>query len=184
MRHRLQADFPGITRPTASPGATAGVIEPCPRALSFVRCDLSTGEDHLPLLSEFGAVEVGEPGELGVDVLTDDEVDDGDVPADEELVSDDVVPVDGVLDDGLLDEESLDVDGGVLGDMVELDDVELDGVDGVAVVDEDDEVDGDGVTTGGVVVDVVDGSRLQPATPSTMLVQSKVTNARFIRFSK
>jgi hypothetical protein len=128
---------------------------------------------YLPLFSEFGVVEVAAPVEAGVEALVDDDVDDGEVPeAADELVSED----DGLLDDGLLDALD-DVDGGVLGAIDELDDVELGG--GVVVLD-DDEVDGDGVTTGGVVLVVVDVSRLQPATPSTRPAQSSVTNARFI----
>jgi hypothetical protein len=123
------------------------------------------------LFSEFGVVDVAAPVELGDEELIEDDVDDGDVlDADEELVSD---------DGGLVDDELDDVDGGVLGAIDELDELELGGVDGVVVVD-DDEVDGDGVTTGGVVLVVVDVSRLQPATPSTRPAQSTVTNARFI----
>jgi hypothetical protein len=51
-----------------------------------------------------------------------------------------------------LDELDDDDDGGVLGLIEELDDELVDGVDGgVVVVVLDDDVDGDGVTTGGVV---------------------------------
>jgi hypothetical protein len=57
---------------------------------------------------------------------------------------------------------------------------------GEGVVDEDDdEPDGDGVTTGGVFGEVVgDDSRLHPATPSTRPVQSSVTIAVFIEISR
>jgi hypothetical protein len=80
----------------------------------------------------------------------------------------------------------LDVDDGVLGldDVLgliaELDDVvpELLGVDGVA---DDDELDGDGATTGGVVdFDGAGVSRWQPATPSAMPAQRRVTKAGFV----
>jgi hypothetical protein len=48
-------------------------------------------------------------------------------------------------------------------------------------VDDDEDVDGDGVTTGGVVLFVVDDvSRLQPAMPRTRPLTSSVTNAVFI----
>jgi hypothetical protein len=122
---------------------------------------------YLPLLLSFGAVDVGDDvlGELD-----DDEPVDGDALDDDELVSeeaggvvelDDPVAVDGVDDIELLD----DVEGGV-------------------VVDDEDDVEGDGVTTGGVVPVVVDDSRLQPAMPSTSPVQSSVTNALFIAISR
>jgi hypothetical protein len=96
---------------------------------------------------------------------------------------------------GVLDDELLLVLGGVAGgvelddDAPGVDDEELDAeplgdadVDGGVVVDDDD-VDGDGVTVGGVVVLVVDDSRLQPATPRTSPVQSNVINALFISIS-
>lgn len=117
-------------------------------------------------------MDVAAPAGFGDEELIEEEVDDGDVlEADDELVSDD-----GGLLGAALDELD-DVDGGVTGAIDELDDVELDG--GVVVLD-DDEVDGDGVTTGGVVLVVVDVSRLQPATPITRPAQSNVANARFI----
>ena len=78
---------------------------------------------------------------------------------------------DDVVDGGVV----LDVDG-ALGLIDELDDVEP--VLGGGVDDEDDE--GAGVTTGGVVELVVFDSRWQPATPSAMPVQSSVTRAAFL----
>jgi len=71
----------------------------------------------------------------------------------------------------------LEDDGGALGLIEELDDVEpvLGGV-----VEDDEDDDGDGVTTGGVVDDVVFDSRWQPETPSTMPVQSNVTRAALL----
>lgn len=96
---------------------------------------------------------------------------------DEELVSAGGV-VGGVL--AALDDE---LDGGVeLGDADELDDIEPLGVEGVVVDDED--VDGDGVTTGGVLGDVVEVvSRLQPAMPTASPAQSSVINVLFIAIS-
>jgi hypothetical protein len=98
-------------------------------------------------------------------------------------------PAGGVLDDELVPGELLDdeeLDGGVLGVLEELDDD--DGALGVAglIVDDEDDPDGDGVTTGGVFgeVDVVDDSRLQPATPNTRPVHSSVTSALFIAISR
>ena len=69
----------------------------------------------------------------------------------------------------------LDDDGGALGLIDELDDEPVLG----GVVDDEDD-DGDGVTTGGVVVDVVFDSRWQPETPSAMPVQSNVTRAALL----
>ena len=101
---------------------------------------------------------------------------------------DDDEPVDGeALDDELLSEDAggvLELDDDALGDVLD-GDVVLD--DGGVVLDDDDDgddVDGDGVTTGGVVPDVVEDSRLQPAMPSTSPVQSSVTNALFIAISR
>jgi hypothetical protein len=109
---------------------------------------------------------------------------------DDALVSDDV-PDDGVADEedddvdgddvpGLVDELD-DDDGGVLGLIEELDEVEpVEGVvDGVVVVVDEDDVDGDGVTTGGVVADVF-VSRWQPATPSARPVHSSVTKVALL----
>jgi hypothetical protein len=48
------------------------------------------------------------------------------------------------------------------------------------VVDDEDDDDGDGVTTGGVVDDVGLDSRWQPETPSAMPVQSNVTRAALL----
>ena len=110
------------------------------------------------MFASFGVVDVGE-GELDGDALDDDElvsVDAGGVLA----LDDDVLGV----DDGLDDIDPLDDEGGV--------------------VDDEDDVEGDGVTTGGVVPGVVDDSRLQPAMPSTSPVQSSVTNALFIAISR
>lgn len=112
------------------------------------------------------------------------------VVADElDFASEDEVPDGGVLDveldgvegdaPGLVVVAPEDDDGGVV--LVELDDVdELGGVDGLVV--EDDEVDGDGVTTGGVVVEVF-VSRWQPASPSAKPVQSSVITALLIVIS-
>jgi len=74
------------------------------------------------------------------------------------------------------------VDGGVAGAMLEeLDEPVLGGV----VVDDDDEPDGDGVTTGGVFGEVVvDDSRLQPATLRTSPAQNNVAIAVFIEISE
>ena len=111
--------------------------------------------------------------ELGV---LDDELLDGVVLEDDELVSDDAG---GVAE--LDDEAPVPDDGGV---DEELDDIDpLGEVDEGGVVDDDDDVEGDGVTVGGVVVDVVDDSRLQPAIPRTSPVQSTVTNTLFIVIS-
>ena len=103
----------------------------------------------------------------------------GAVVVDEELESDGV-PVDGVLELELDDD-----DGGVLGlDDVALDDDDGDGVDFVAgLIDDEEDVDGDGVTTGGVV-EVVLVSRWQPASPSARPVQSSVTTATLIVISR
>jgi hypothetical protein len=106
--------------------------------LSFgVVFDIAAFGDAVALVSVDGVVEVALDDELGLvdgDVLDvdDDELDDGDVL-------------------GLIDE--LD-DGDVLGLIDELDEVDPLGVDGVVVVVvvDDEDVDGDGVTTGGVVV--------------------------------
>lgn len=94
--------------------------------------------------------------------------------------------VSGVVDGGALGGVALEldeVDGGVAGAMLEELDEPVPGA-GVVVVDED-EPDGDGVTTGGVFgdVDVVDDSRLQPATPNTSPAQNSVTIAVFIEIS-
>jgi len=52
-------------------------------------------------------------------------------------------------------------------------------------VDDDDEPDGDGVTTGGVFGEVaVDDSRLQPATLRTSPAQNNVAIAVFIEISE
>lgn len=121
------------------------------------------------MLFSFGVVDVAP--ELGV--LDDDELL-GVVLEDEVLVSDDAG---GVPE--LDDEAPVPDDGG--DDDDELDDIDpLGEVDEGGVVDDDDDVDGDGVTVGGVVVDVVDDSRLQPAIPRTSPVQSTVTNTLFI----
>lgn len=110
------------------------------------------------MFASFGVVDVGGDA-LDGDALDDDELVSGDaggVPA----LDDDVLGV----DDGLDDIDPLDDEGGV--------------------VDDEDDVEGDGVTTGGVVPGVVDDSRLQPAMPSTSPVQSSVTNALFIAISR
>jgi hypothetical protein len=125
---------------------------------------------YLPLLLAFGVVDAAP--ELGIDddELVDESLLAGGVP---DEVDDAPLPVDGVVVSGVVDEE--------LDDIEPLGDVDVDGV----VVDDDDDVDGDGVTTGGVVGEVVDEvSRLQPATPSTIPVQSSVTNAVFIAISR
>jgi len=118
----------------------------------------------------FGVVDVGED-ELGE--LDDDAPVDGEALDDDELVSGDAGGVPELDDDapGVDDDEPDDIDP--------LDDVPEGGV-----VLDDDDVEGDGVTTGGVVPVVVDDSRLQPAIPSTSPVQSSVTNALFIAISR
>ena len=99
---------------------------------------------------------------------------------DDDPLSADMAPdggVDEVLEDVLGLVVELDEDGGVL----ELDvEPELGVVDGELVEDEDDDFDGDGLTTGGDEDDVgllVPDSRWQPAIPSARPVQSNVTNA-------
>jgi hypothetical protein len=115
------------------------------------------------LLLSFGVVDVGDD-ELG-------ELDD-DAPLDGEVLEDGG----GVLE---LDDDAPGVEDDEPDDIDPLDDVP----DGGVVLDDDD-VEGDGVTTGGVVPVVVDDSRLQPAIPSTSPVQSSVTNALFIALSR
>jgi hypothetical protein len=112
------------------------------------------------LFASFGVVDVGG------DALDDDAPVDGDALDDDELVSGDAGGVPALDDDvlGVDDIDPLDDEGGV--------------------VDDEDDVEGDGVTTGGVVPGVVDDSRLQPAMPSTSPVQSSVTNALFIAISR
>jgi hypothetical protein len=113
-------------------------------------------------LFSFGVVDVAP--ELGM--LDDDELLDGVALDDDVLVSDDAGGVAELEDEGGVDEG--------------LDDIEpLGEVDEGGVVDDDDDVDGDGVTVGGVV-DVVDASRLQPAIPRTSPVQTTVNNTLFI----
>jgi hypothetical protein len=123
---------------------------------------------YLPLLLSFGVVDAGED-ELGE--LDDDAPVDGEA-LDDELVSEDAGGVPELDDDapGVEDDEPDDIDP-------------LDVLGGGVVLDDDD-VEGDGVTTGGVVPVVVDDSRLQPAIPSTSPVQSSVTNALFIAISR
>jgi hypothetical protein len=107
--------------------------------LSFgVVFDIAAFGDAVALVSVDGVVEVALDDELGLvdgDVLgvDDDELDDGDVLG--------------------VDDDELD-DGDVLGLIDELDEVDPLGVDDgvVVVVVDDEDVDGDGVTTGGVVV--------------------------------
>jgi hypothetical protein len=123
---------------------------------------------YLPLLLSFGVVDAGED-ELGE--LDDDAPVDGEA-LDDELVSEDAGGVPELDDDapGVEDDEPDDIDP-------------LEVLGGGFVLDDDD-VEGDGVTTGGVVPVVVDDSRLQPAIPSTSPVQSSVTNALFIAISR
>lgn len=129
-------------------------------------CQPRGSSRYLPLLFSFGVVDVAP--ELGV--LDDDELLDGGVVEDV-LVSDDAGGVPELDDEAPVPVE----DGGVA---EELGDIEpLGEVDEGGVVDDDD---GDGVTVGGVVVDGVDDSRLQPAIPRTSPVQSTVTNTLFI----
>lgn len=140
-----------------------------PRTILRASQSVNPGSDrYLPLLLAFGVVDAAP--ELGIDddELVDESLLAGGVP---DEVDDAPLPVDGVVVSGVVDGEL---------DIEPLGDVDVDGV----VVDDDDDVDGDGVTTGGVVDDGVDGvSRLQPATPSTIPVQSSVTNAVFIVIS-
>ena len=115
----------------------------------------------------------------------------GAAPVDDDALVSDDVPDDGVADEedddvdgddvpGLVDELD-DDDGGVLGLIEELDEVEpVEGVvDGVVVVVDEDDVEGEGVTTGGVVADVF-VSRWQPATPSARPVHSSVTKVALL----
>ncbi len=99
------------------------------------------------LASAGGVVELALDEVLG---LVDDELDDDGLDDDGDVLGDDDVDGDVLGDD--------DVDGDVLGLIDELDDVEPLGVDGV-VVEDDEELDGDGVTTGGVVEEGVFVSR-------------------------
>ena len=104
---------------------------------------------------------------------------------DDVVALDELAPDDGGVAGGVVSEVPDDVDGGALGelDIAELDDESDGGVAGL-IVDDDDDDDGEGVTTGGVfVVDGVDDSRLQPATPSTRPAQSIVASALFIAIS-
>jgi len=110
----------------------------CPLSFGVV-FDIAAFGDAVALVSVDGVVEVALDDELG-------------------LVDGDVLGVDDVLDDDGdvlvlgVDDDELD-DDGVLGLIDELDDVDpLGVVDGVVVVDDDEDVEGDGVTTGGVVV--------------------------------
>ena len=91
-----------------------------------------------------------------------------------------VEPLELELEAGVADVDGggvavLDDDGGALGLIDELDDEPA-----LGGVEDDEDDDGDGVTTGGVVVDVVFDSRWQPETPSAMPVQSNVTRAALL----
>lgn len=110
-----------------------GQSDYCPLSFGVV-FDIAAFGDAVALVSVDGVVEVALDDELGLD--------DGDVLG----VDDDE------LDDG--DVLGVDDDGDVLGLIDELDDVDPLGVDDgvVVVVVDDEDVDGDGVTTGGVVV--------------------------------
>jgi hypothetical protein len=94
------------------------------------------------------------------------------------LASDDVDGADEVDDGGDEELELLEVDdGGEAGLIVALDD-DVDDV--VSVLGAGLVADFDGATTGGVVDVVVFDSRWQPATPSAMPVQSRVTRAALL----
>ena len=82
-----------------------------------------------------------------------------------------------VSDDGVLELVSGAADG-----VLELE-LELDGDDGGVLGVDFDDVDGDGVTTGGVVDDGFD-SRWQPAIPSARPVQSSMTKVLLIVISR
>ena len=124
-------------------------------------------ERYLPLLLSFGVDDAApELGGVDDDVLVSDDA--GGVP---ELDDEAPVPLDDDDVPGVVEVEP---------DIDPLGVVDVDG----GVVDDDDEVDGDGVTTGGVVLVVVDVSRVQPAIPSTSPVQSNVTSALFIAISR
>ena len=91
--------------------------------------------------------------------------------------------LDEVAPDDVASDELGDGDGATTGGVFAGLADEPDGAAGL-IVDEED-VDGEGVTTGGVfVVDGVDDSRLQPATPSTRPAQTSVAIALFIAISK
>lgn len=176
-RHGLPAGLSGVARRATTAGAIAGAIKQVPaHYLACVAiCQPRETTAYLPLLLSFGVVDDGEPvpvgGVLDEDgFVSGDELVEGGVPDDVDV---DPVPVDGVVVSGVVEDEEPD-------DIEPLGVVEVDGV----IVDDDDDVDGDGVTTGGVVSVVgVDVSRLQPATPRTSPVQSSVTNAVFIAIS-
>ena len=129
-------------------------------------------ERYLPLLLSFGVVDAAP--ELGVP--------DGDALDDDVLVPDDAGGVPELDDEAPVPLDDDDVSG-VVDVEPDIDPLGVVDVDG-GVVDDDDEVDGDGVTTGGVVPVVVDDSRLQPAIPRTSPVQSNVTSALFIAISR
>ena len=123
-------------------------------------------------------MEVGEPFSVDPGVADIDELELEGAVLDDELVSAGGVVV--ALDEGMLDVDDVSA-GGVVVDGIE---VELDVLGAGDIDDEDEELDGEGVTTGGVVVDVDDGSRLHPATPRATPVQRIVINAVFIRSPK
>lgn len=132
----------------------------------------------MPLLLSFGVVDVAlelDEGVLddgGVDDELDDVSDDGGVP---DALDD---------DDGVDDDEDDDVSDGLVLGVVDDEDDDIEPlVAGGVVVDDDEDVDGDGVTVGGVVLFVVDVSRLQPAIPRTRPVASRVTMTVFIEIS-
>lgn len=138
---------------------------------------------YLPLLFSFGVVDVALEFVFGVLDVDGVELPEGGVD-DEAFDSDDE------LDDGGV-AGAVDDDGDVVAALVPVelvlgvDDIEP-LVDGGVVVDDDEDVDGDGVTVGGVVpgVEVFDASRLQPAIPRTRPLARTVTNTVFIAISK
>lgn len=139
----------------------------------------------MPLLSGFGTVDVEALGAPGI------------IDEEEAFVppvdgADDAEPASagGAVDDDAPELVEADVEGDALPGAIvdELDDGEVLSLEVVGFDAADEELDveddGDGVTTGGVVVDAggVD-SRLQPATPTARPVQSSVIKAVFIVIS-
>src|SRR5689334_19177975 len=142
------AQFRDITRPAATAGATVDANSGAPRNGAITR--RRTGDVcYLPLSFVMSAVDglfIILSGAVVVSGLLASEEVDGGVDVDDDVV--------GEVED---DVELLEVDdGGDAGLIVALDDVDVDEVASVLGVVDDDL---DGVTTGGVVVDVVVDSR-------------------------
>jgi hypothetical protein len=148
LRGDQPAQFRDITRPAATAGATVDANSGAPRNGAITR--RRTGDVcYLPLSFVMSAVDglfIILSGAVVVSGLLASEEVDGGVDVDDDVV--------GEVED---DVELLEVDdGGDAGLIVALDDVDVDEVVSVLGVVDDDL---DGVTTGGVVVDVVVDSR-------------------------